>query len=142
MPGWIVHVPDAYGLNQEDAAGLLIRLLSETGLVGTILFLTGWLVLVVRARQAIQKALTFHVKNSLQPSPVLAAAIGLTAACIGLFVTFLLRSPAYFDPRLWVLMALTAAVPPLLNREYQSLFEDRRIPTPRHTSRVVSRRRR
>jgi hypothetical protein len=141
VPGWVIHAPGLYGLNQEDAASLLIRLLSETGLVGTILFLTGWLVLVVRARQAIQSALTFHVKNSLQPSPALAAAIGLTASCIALFVTFLLRSAAYFDPRLWVLMALTAAVPPLLARERQRLLEGRKIPAPRPTRRVLIRRR-
>lgn len=127
VPGWTTLNPGVYGLNQEDAASLLIRLLSETGLVGTILFLTGWLVLVVRARQSIQRTLTFHLKNSLQPSPVLAVASGITASCIALFIVYLLRSGGYFDPPLWVLMALTAAVPSVLARERQRLLEGRNI---------------
>lgn len=117
-PGWLSYNEIVYGINKEDANSLLVRLLSETGLVGTILVLTGVLTVIVWARRAIQRALTFHQKDSSRPSPILTVAIGVTASCMAVFTLYLLRLGVYFDPPLWVLIALTAAVPPLLNRMY------------------------
>jgi hypothetical protein len=122
VPDWLsasrVLASDLYGTHQQDGGALLIRLLSETGLIGTILFLAGWLIVVVRARRAIRRALTFESKDSSWSSPTLALAIGVTASCMALVSVYLIRMAVYYDPPIWVLIALTAAVPPLLDREY------------------------
>src|SRR5271163_4205146 len=49
LPLDIVNV----GLNKEDAASLLIRLLSEVGILGTIAFIAGWILAVTRSRRSI-----------------------------------------------------------------------------------------
>ena len=115
---WVRTIPDIIGISQEDGGALLIRLLSETGVIGTALFLLGWLIVVLRARRAIQRALAFHRNDRSRPSAALAAAVGVTASCMALFVVYLLRMAIYYDPVVWLPIALTAAVPPLLNREY------------------------
>jgi hypothetical protein len=125
VPVWLyTTVPDLLTIHQQDGGSLLIRLLSETGIVGTILFLAGWLVVVLRARSAIQRALAFHRENFSQPSTILALAVGITASCAALVTVYLIRMAIYYDPPIWVLIALTAAVPLLLNREHKGLLED------------------
>ena len=120
-PDWI-RSQSFYGLQSMDGGSLLIRLLSETGTVGTILFLVGCLVVVLRSRQAIQKALAFHRESSSQPYMVLTFSIGITASCAALVSVYLIRKGVYYDPPLWVAIALTAAVPPLLNKVYQKNY--------------------
>lgn len=131
-PGWLISNQIVHGINREDANSLLVRLLSETGVIGTTLFLIGVLTVIVRARRAIQRALTFHLKESSRPSPILTVAIGVTASCMALFSLYLFRLGVYYDPPLWVLIALTAAVPPLLNRLYGDSIRPSSIglPTP------------
>jgi O-antigen ligase len=119
VPDWARFNDVVYGTNQEDAGSLLIRLLSETGLIGTTLFIAGWLVVVVRARKAIQRALTLQLESYSPPSSSLVIAIGVTASCMALFVMYLLRSGKYFEPSMWILITLTAAIPPVLNRVYR-----------------------
>lgn len=101
-----------------DGGSLLIRLLSETGVVGTALFLIGCLVVVLRARRAIQEALAFHRENSSRPSVILTLAAGVTASCAALVTVYLIRKGVYYDPPLWSTIALTAAVPQLLKKVY------------------------
>lgn len=104
-------------LNRQSASCLLFRLLSETGVVGTILFIDGFLSIVFKGRRVILKALTKDVyagpKTQLLPISV---AVGIMASCVGLFFIYLVRFGVYYDPELWVLLALTACVPGLVSR--------------------------
>jgi O-antigen ligase len=118
VPSWVYATSGLFGSQQQDGGALLIRLLSETGAIGTVLFLSGWLVVVLRARGAIQRALAFHREESSRPSLVLATSVGVTASCVALVMAYLSRMAIYYDPPIWVLIALTAAIPPLLKREY------------------------
>ena len=128
VPGWVSAMPDLLGLQHLDGGALLIRLLSETGLIGTVLFLSGWLVVVLRARRAIQRALAFHREGFSRPSLALAISVGVTASCVALVIAYLFRMAIYYDPPIWVLIALTAAIPPLLKREYGERA-DARVPS-------------
>ena len=130
-PDWI-RSQSFYGLQKMDGGSLLIRLLSETGLVGTILFLAACLVVLLRARWAIQKALAFHRESSLQPYMVLTFSVGVTASCAALVSVYLIRKGVYYDPPLWVAIALTAAVPPLLDKAYQKHSGDDGPPEREH----------
>ena len=128
---YAAHAPDwirgqkFYGVHQMDGGSLLIRLLSETGATGTILFLGGWLTLVIRARRAIQKALTLHREDASQPSVVLALSAGVSASCVALVSVYMIRRGVYYDPPIWALIALTAAVPSLLNSKYGQGTEEK-----------------
>jgi hypothetical protein len=115
-PRWAVM--NLEGLNKENAGSVLVRLLSETGAVGTILFLAGGLTVAVQARRAIRSALDYHRRNRLQPSMLLALGIGITASYVAIFIVSLLRGGGYFDPHLWLLIALTVGVSTLLDRAY------------------------
>ena len=117
-PDWIYVHPALPGLQSMDGGSLFIRLLSETGLVGTALFLAGWLLVVLRARQAIQGALKLHEDGAGPHSPVLVASVGITASCLALVAVYMVRMGVYYDPPIWALIALTASVPALLKRSY------------------------
>jgi hypothetical protein len=108
LPADIVTV----GLNKEDAASLLIRLLSESGLLGTVAFVVGWIVAVMRSRRAILASLGAQP----QPNLFLSLAIGVTASMIGIGIACMARAPQYYAPWFWLPMALTASVPELLTR--------------------------
>ncbi len=107
LPADIVTV----GLNKEDAASLLIRLLSETGILGTIVFIAGWILAVARARRFILAS-----RSETTPNVFSALAIGVTASMIGVGVACMARAPQYYAPWFWLPMALTASVPELLAR--------------------------
>jgi hypothetical protein len=100
------------GLNKEDAASLLIRLLSETGMLGTAAFIMGWVVAVLRARHAILA----NINGGGAPNAFLSLAIGVTASMVGIGVACLIRAPQYYAPWFWLPMALTASVPELIAR--------------------------
>jgi hypothetical protein len=107
LPAEIVNV----GLNKEDAASLLIRLLSETGMLGTFAFVTGWILAVVRARRFILAS----IRAGTAPNEFLSLAIGVTASTIGVGVACMARAPQYYAPWFWLPMALTASVPELIS---------------------------
>ncbi|HLX37576.1 MAG TPA: hypothetical protein VKR29_07220 [Candidatus Binataceae bacterium] len=96
------------GMNKEDAASLMVRLLSESGVVGTVAFILGWIFAVVDARRAILMS-TAH-------NPFATLAIGTTASMIGVGVACMARAPQYYAPWFWLPMALTISVPELLAR--------------------------
>lgn len=124
-PDWINVHPALPGLQSMDGGSLFIRLLSETGLIGTALFLTGWLLVVLRARRAIQGVLKLQEgEGDLPPSPVLAASVGITASCLALVTVYMVRMGVYYDPPIWILIALTACVPTLLKRAYGETSKD------------------
>jgi hypothetical protein len=108
LPADIVTV----GMNKEDAASLLVRLLSESGILGTLAFITGWILAVTRARHFVVAS----ISAQQAPHPFLSLAIGVTASMFGVGVACLARAPQYYAPWFWLPMALTASVPDLMLR--------------------------
>jgi hypothetical protein len=108
LPADIVTV----GMNKEDAASLLVRLLSESGILGTLAFITGWMLAVTRARRLVVAS----ISAQRPPDPFLSLAIGVTASMFGVGVACLARAPQYYAPWFWLPMALTASVPDLMTR--------------------------
>lgn len=104
VPRWMLIQP----LNTEDAGSLLMRLLSETGLLGTLLYVGGLLTLIVRARREILRA---------RPSPLSACCIAMTASLTGEMIIFLLRGGLYYALPLWIPAALVSCVPSLLRAD-------------------------
>jgi hypothetical protein len=107
LPADIVTI----GMNKEDAASLLVRLLSESGILGTMMFTAGWILAVVRARRYLLASL-----GARGPNVFSALAIGVIASMVGIGIACLARAPQYYAPWFWLPMALTAAVPDLLIR--------------------------
>ncbi len=102
-------------LNKEDAASLLLRLLSETGVLGMFLFLLGCVIVVFRARCAILYTLEHSASGKRgTPSLMLTVAIGISASSIGIVIFYLVRMGRYYDPLFWLPLALTACIPHLL----------------------------
>lgn len=94
------------GLNAEDAAGLLLRLVSEVGIAGTILYLTlvlgpvSWRSLEVRRdfMERERSGVAFQ-------SQVLF--FGLCGGYFAICAVAIFRYGAYFDPTLWFTLALS-----------------------------------
>lgn len=108
LPAEIVTI----GLNKEDAASLLIRLLSESGILGTAAFIAAWILTVARSRRFIVASVT----AGKAPNEFWSLAIGVTASMIGIGIACMARAPQYYAPWFWLPMALTTAVPGLLIR--------------------------
>lgn len=108
LPAEIVNI----GMNKEDAASLLVRLLSESGILGTATFIAAWMLAVARARRFILASLD----ATGGPNVFSAPAIGMTASMVGIGIACMARAPQYYAPWFWLPMALTAAVPDLLQR--------------------------
>ncbi len=108
LPADIVTV----GMNKEDAASLLIRLLSESGILGAVAFIAGWILAVARARRLVVAS----ISAARPPDPFLSLAIGVTASMFGVGVACLARAPQYYAPWFWLPMALTASVPEIMTR--------------------------
>jgi hypothetical protein len=100
------------GLNKEDAASLITRLLSETGVLGTLAFIAGWLFALARSRRFILAS----IAADRPPDAFMALAIGITASMIGVGLACMVRAPQYYAPWFWLPMALTASVPALMER--------------------------
>jgi O-antigen ligase len=109
---YLVHVPDymrkpdRFRLNAVDAGGLLFRLLSETGCLGTAFFAAGVGLIVLRAR----KRILDHEPGAAEAKPL---AVGITASLIGVICVFAVRWANYYDLEMWLLLALSASVPTL-----------------------------
>jgi hypothetical protein len=94
------------GLNAQDAGSLGLRLLSETGLIGTALFVGGMLWVVLGGLERVrgvgeQESDAVHWK---------VLGLGLTASTVGIVFADLVRMGVYYDMVLWLSLALTAAV--------------------------------
>lgn len=100
------------GLNKEDAASLLVRLLSESGFLGTAVFTLAWLFSVLRARHFILTSL----RACVPPDAFVTLAIGVTASMAGIGIACMARAPQYYAPWFWLPMALTVSVPEMLRR--------------------------
>lgn len=112
-------------LNTEDAASLLLRLISETGLLGLCLFMGGIIWIIMRARQVIKKKM-----NAGSLDDVLVVSIGILASGVGVFSLYFGRTGHYYDPVFWVLIAMVVAIPMVLKVRTvrkQKYFITRRI---------------
>lgn len=95
--------------NKMDAAALFLRLMSETGVAGTLAFTAMCFSAMLRARRAILDRLSMGcVIGELD-----AISIGVNGAMLGLFVAFMFRIPQYYSTPFWTLFALCTAIPSL-----------------------------
>jgi hypothetical protein len=100
---------DVVGLNAMDASALLLRLLSETGVLGTAIFVTALLSAWFRARKIV---LAPDRDVSAVGGPELKAiALGLNGSLIGVVTAMMLHIPHYYAAEFWALFALCVAVP-------------------------------
>lgn len=104
-------------LNKEDANSLLVRLLSESGMLGTVLYIGGLLAVVMRARRAILHSLEGYGSTASPDLCLVALAIGTTASLAGESLSFLARQGVYYGLPLWIPLALVACVPYRLGRQ-------------------------
>ena len=111
VPAWTMLSKTLYGLNADDTGSLLVRLLSETGVVGAVLYMSGYFLVLLRARKAIQGGLLRIRAMQVNLPPELVVSVGVSASCLALFLTYLGRMGLYYAPSTWLLLALTAAVP-------------------------------
>lgn len=122
VPSW-VDLFGMRGLNQDDGAALTIRLLSETGLLGTLLFVAGASAIWLRSRRSILAAIDEAAGEDLDPRVPIA--IGVSASFGSVFVLFLARYGVYYEPLLWLLIGLTASIPHVIKRTRSGINGDR-----------------
>jgi O-antigen ligase len=93
-----------------DASALVLRLLSETGLLGTAMFTLAVLSAWLRVRKVLlaPDGLARPVPPSFK-----AVAIGLNASLVGVFAAMMFRIPHYYAAEFWSLFALCVAMPAL-----------------------------
>jgi hypothetical protein len=107
VPALPLASSSAIGLNAMDANALALRLLSETGILGTAIFTAAVLSAWLRTRRIV---LTRHSGPSLL---LRALAIGLNGGLAGVFAAKMFRLPNYYSAEFWALFALCVAVPAL-----------------------------
>lgn len=106
-------------LNKEDANSLLVRLLSESGIFGTVLYISGLLVVLGQARRVILERIEDRAETLGDPdgATLLVLAIGLTASLAGESAAYLARTGVYYGLPLWLSIALVCCVPTLLKKD-------------------------
>jgi hypothetical protein len=95
------------GINAMDANSLFLRLLSETGILGTLLFTAAVLAAWYRTRKVVL------AQDGDANLPLKAIAIGVNGGLIGVFAAKMLRAPNYYGAEFWALFALCIAIPAL-----------------------------
>jgi hypothetical protein len=125
-PSYAVNAPEVTvlvldGLNSDDAASLLLRVLSESGLIGATFYLMFAIGIFNRARKAIYDyisapttAASIHYRQLK-----IALAISISAGWAGILSVSLMRTGFYFDAAFWIMVGLTAAVPKILSNDYE-----------------------
>ena len=102
------------GLNSEDAASMGLRLISETGALGAILYYSIFLSILVRLRRS--------VSQPTADPQVRAYIISVGASLSGLVIADMIRYPSYFDPLTWTLVGLATAGITVLNKKSGALM--------------------
>lgn len=127
-PPYALAIEDITGLNADDAASLLFRLLSETGILGTAAYIAMVAFVALRARAAILRRAG---RFSGPGDPVVAAvalSIGVTGSLISVFAIYLARAGQYYELPLWLLLSLAICVPQLLRADAAPSGNVRRKP--------------
>jgi len=110
LPAWIWNT-DLVEANATDAASLALRLLSEMGLLGFLIFTATFALIIWQAVRAIQGAMQHPAAWEVLP-----ICTGITVASISMVLFCLARSPSYFALVFWFVLALTSAVPEVLKQ--------------------------
>ncbi|HXQ52397.1 MAG TPA: hypothetical protein VN802_14990 [Stellaceae bacterium] len=96
------------GLNKDDAASLLLRLLSETGLLGTLAFAAGAFAVLRQGWMVARSCGGWHEDGRLMVLHF--TAIGMIGSCTALFFRNFSRDGTYFDATLWECIGLTLSL--------------------------------
>jgi hypothetical protein len=104
LPSYAELVPSLKGLNRDDAAALAIRLLSETGAIGTIVFVFAGLWVGYVGFRATRHAIGMKYDSV---APIMAA---LTGSWLAVLFLYLLRFGLYYNPAFWASIALVLVV--------------------------------
>jgi hypothetical protein len=99
LPSYAEIVPSLKGLNRDDAAALGIRLLSETGVIGTITFVFAGLWVGYIGFRATRHAISLGYDTV---APIMAA---LSGSWLAVFILYLLRFGLYYNPAFWTSIA-------------------------------------
>jgi hypothetical protein len=103
-PAFSYFLPALHGLNAQDAASLLLRLVSETGLFGLALYVGGTLLVIIKAWRKVSSRF-----NQLSNSTIYSVYLGYLASLIGLLALYLGRVGHYYDPVFWIALALVGS---------------------------------
>ncbi len=101
VPDYARLVENLVGMNKDDAASLAIRLLSETGLAGTFIFISGTLWVGWIGFRATRQAMRHGGKDTV--APVMAA---LTGSWLAVLLLHLMRFGVYYGPVFWASLGL------------------------------------
>ena len=106
---------NASRLNAMDAGALSLRLLSETGILGTAMFTAAVLSAWFRVRRVVLR------RGAKLDPQMKALAIALNSGLAGVFAAKMLRGPSYYGAEFWALFALCIAVPVLASMSASAL---------------------
>jgi O-antigen ligase len=112
LPAWVWNITRIKEINATDAASLALRLLSEMGLLGFLIFTGTFALIIWQAVRAIQGAMGHPAAWEVLP-----ICTGITVASISMVLFSLARSPSFFNISFWFLLALTSVVPEVLKLE-------------------------
>jgi hypothetical protein len=96
VPEYVDLVPALMDMNKDDAGALMTRLLSETGILGTLIFLAGGFWIFWTGICATRLCALLPGSESL--APVLA---GVTGSWLAVFILYLARLGLYYSPAFW-----------------------------------------
>jgi hypothetical protein len=104
-----------FGINSQEASGLFLRLLSETGMIGLLIFCSGIFTTIWKAHVSIWKSF-----SQIHLTPYFSVSIGIMGSFMGVVIVFLIRNGFYYDPMFWIMFGLVSAIP-FLMRIHESL---------------------
>jgi hypothetical protein len=111
LPVLPADVASSLRTSTMDASALALRLLSETGILGTLMFtaavLSAWFRVRRVALDASADAVDFPLKT---------IALALNGSLAGVFGAMMIRSPNYYGAEFWALLALCVAISALGSR--------------------------
>jgi hypothetical protein len=93
--------------NKKDAASLFLRLMSETGIFGTLAFCVMCFSAIARARRAILG----RISAGQGAEDFVVISVGFNGAMLGLFAACMFRIGSYYSLPFWLLFAVCAAIP-------------------------------
>jgi hypothetical protein len=111
-PYWAKASGDLSWISVQDAGALTIRLVSETGLLGLLTFVTAFTVILAGSWRPLRARIKAQRGSELSN-----AGVGLWASGVALLVVYLCRMGSVYQPSFWMLFGLVAAIPECLARE-------------------------
>jgi hypothetical protein len=118
QPDWASKYWGSTGMNAQDAGALLLRLLSESGLIGEAIFLVG-LAWVTYGATVMLWRLGAIPNNSKDDWLWLALGAGVIPGWLGAIASHLLRAPFYYEAGFWLLAGLCLAWAAIARQMYE-----------------------